>query len=390
MRSVVLRAAALVAALRILGVAAPSRGEDLAFVANFRSGTLSIVETDRDAVPATVPLAAEGNPLVQQVPGANPEGAVAGLAIGGPVAVALSDDGATAYVVQSGSPGSLIVLDTVRRSVLATVPLGAEPFALAITPEGDQIYVANFAADTVSVIDARDRREIATLNVGDGPSSVAIGGRSAYVANMEAGTISIIDLETRATTGTIEAGKGPVGLAWSRDLLWVANSGDNTVSVLRTEDRHQRVATIPVGRAPTTIALDRDGAHAFVGNQGDNTVSVIDAGTNQVTATLSVGREPFGLALTRDGAHLVVANRASNSVSIVEVETQRTLRTVPVGTSPLGVATGRAPAGDACHCALRPRHAPALSFAAAALPPLLLFGARARRRRRDRARSQSV
>ncbi|MFC9769724.1 YncE family protein, partial [Rhodococcus jostii] len=38
-------------------------------------------------------------------------------------------------------------------SLPPTVPVGADPYGLAITPDGAFAYVANFGGDTVSVID---------------------------------------------------------------------------------------------------------------------------------------------------------------------------------------------------------------------------------------------
>ncbi|MDV6278648.1 YncE family protein, partial [Rhodococcus erythropolis] len=44
------------------------------------------------------------------------------------------------------------MIDTTSDTVTATVPVGADPYGVAITPDGTRVYVTNFLAATVSVI----------------------------------------------------------------------------------------------------------------------------------------------------------------------------------------------------------------------------------------------
>lgn len=83
-------------------------------------------------------------------------------------------------------------------------------------------------------------------------------------------------------------------------LVYVTNQGTNIVHVLQSTDGLQ-VASIPVGQAPTGIAIDAGGTFAYVANRGDNTVNRIDLTTNTVTATIPVAGNPTAVALTPDG-----------------------------------------------------------------------------------------
>lgn len=369
-------AAALGAAVGILLSAALAHADEVVYVANFRSDTLSIFGTDEDATTASLPLATAADAAaVQQIPGENPQGAAAGLAIGGPVAVALSPDGAIAYVVETGSPGALLVVDLHIRRILGTVPLGNESFALAVSPDGKEIYAANFGSDTISVVDADARRVVATIPVGDGPSAVAMNRARAYVANTAAGTVSVIDVGTRTSIGEVVVGQAPFGVALSAEALYVAQSAGDSVAVIDIGDNRVS-AIIAVGKAPTMVALSPDAKRAYVSNPGDGSVSVIDTATNNVTATVHVGAEPFGLAVSHEGDRLVVANRAGNSVSVVDTQTQAVRRRVTVGTSPFGLAVGRRLDGGGCHCAAQPAASRSASRAGALGAALLLLWAR--------------
>ena len=110
-------------------------------------GSVSIVDTTRNVVAATVPLG-------------GPE----------PVGVVLSPDGRRAYVTvgQNTGPFLVAVLDTARRAVTATIPVGDGPTLPAITPDGRRLFVPNSGSGTVSVIDTADNRVVATVETGAG------------------------------------------------------------------------------------------------------------------------------------------------------------------------------------------------------------------------------
>src|SRR5436190_7838970 len=137
----------------------------------------------------------------------------------------VSPNGLLLYV-----PGSrrVAVLDTVRDHFLdLTFSVGEYPAALAITPDGSQLYVANAFDDTVSVIGlaassgiSTARADITTIPVGKRPLALAVApnGTSVYVANNDSNDISIIDVATNRVTGSsIAVGVNPGAIAvWPR------------------------------------------------------------------------------------------------------------------------------------------------------------------------------
>jgi YVTN family beta-propeller protein len=68
-----------------------------------------------------------------------------------------------AYVTNRGS-NSVSVIDTASNTVVATIPVGAFPEGVAITPDGTRAYVTDFVSNTVVV----------TIGVGLFPTGVAI------------------------------------------------------------------------------------------------------------------------------------------------------------------------------------------------------------------------
>ena len=110
-----------------------------------------------------------------------------------------------AYVPNSGD-GSVSQYDIGAVGLLAplspaTVATGADPRAVAVSPDGQSVYVANFNSGSVSQYDvgaggALSPKSPATVATGDGPDGVAVSpdGGSVYVANFDSGSVSQYDV----------------------------------------------------------------------------------------------------------------------------------------------------------------------------------------------------
>ncbi|MEO5820398.1 MAG: hypothetical protein ABIT71_07800 [Vicinamibacteraceae bacterium] len=74
------------------------------------------------------------------------------------------------------------------------------PQQLEINTRTNRIYVANTHADTVSVVDGRTNRVVATVPAGDGPWALAVNPmtNTIYVANRLSDTVTVIDGRTNA------------------------------------------------------------------------------------------------------------------------------------------------------------------------------------------------
>jgi YVTN family beta-propeller protein len=142
------------------------------------------------------------------------------------------------------------VIDAATNTVVATITVGTNPDAVATTPDGKSVYVANFVSNTVSVIATASNTVVATITVGSGPTGVAItpDGKHVYVTT---------------------------------------NEGSGTVSVIATAS-NTVVTTVPVADGALGIGITPDGTQVYVGNQF-STVSVIATSFNTVLGRIAVG-----------------------------------------------------------------------------------------------------
>src|SRR5215211_5229812 len=101
-----------------------------------------------------------------------------------------------AYVINTFG-NTVSVIDVATNTVVATVPVGSTPAAVAVTPDGTFAYVIHFNS-TVSVIDSATNTVVATVPVGSGSRAIAItpDGALAYITNASDGTVSVIDTAT--------------------------------------------------------------------------------------------------------------------------------------------------------------------------------------------------
>jgi YVTN family beta-propeller protein len=66
------------------------------------------------------------------------------------------------------------VLDTSSDRIIAEVDVGDGPSTMALTPDGRKLYVIRGAANQVSVIDTSTYKRIAQISVGVAPANVVI------------------------------------------------------------------------------------------------------------------------------------------------------------------------------------------------------------------------
>ena len=231
-----------------------------AYVANYQSGTVSVINTSTDAVVTTIKLASGTGTS--------------------PVDLAISADGSRLYTANFRG-NSVSVINTATNQVAASIPVGAGPRGVAVSPDGTRIYVTNYAGESVSVISTVTNQVTDTIAVGPYPNGVAFSpdGSRAYIVNENDGTVSIIDTSTKQVTATISAGNGGfarrIVLSPDGGFLYTTNSGPQGTVVVIDTVSNQIVATVAVQANPETLAISRDGTRLYVANSSSNTVSVL-------------------------------------------------------------------------------------------------------------------
>ena len=299
-----------------------------AYVANFGSNNVSVIDTSSNTVIATVMV------------GSQPQG------------IAVTPDGANVYVANCG--GDVWVIDTSTNKVATKFPAGACPTGVVITPDGSHAYVTLTNANAVAVIDTSSNTVMTKIPVGKAPSGIAItpDGTRVYVPNVGTGSsaVSVIDTSTNTVAATITLGNvGSVGVAVTPDgtRAYVANAF-GSVSVIDTASNSvaDTITVANVADSPVGIAITPDGTRAYVvtyGFGGMGPTIAIDTSTNTIAAMVSVGTGPTGVGISPDGtrAYVTIATNVTGigngAVTVIDISSNTVVDTVPVGSTPFGI-----------------------------------------------------
>ena len=193
----------------------------------------------------------------------------------------------------------------------AASPTHASP--IAITGDNSEIWTVNPDSNSVSVFNvAGDANvKIAEVPVGIEPWCVAItpSGAKVYVTNMVSGTVSVINRSSRVVVKTIVVGTEPFGCALSPDgaKLYVTNQSSDDVSLINTSTDTVVKTIRPVGPKPRGIAVSADGTKVYVtqflsqspaddeARPRTQTEGADDGRVGRVTVIDGVGNRPIGV-----------------------------------------------------------------------------------------------
>ena len=134
--------------------------------------------------------------------------------------------------------GQVRVLNTSNLNLAKVINVGIDPVALAVRPDGSELWVANHVSDSVSVIDTDAReptqyhgdrdhpagRPRGVVTDFDEPVGIAFASnQKAYVALSSRNRIAIVDADDYAVTGTLSiTAQDPRAIAVRDGRLYVA------------------------------------------------------------------------------------------------------------------------------------------------------------------------
>jgi YVTN family beta-propeller protein len=260
-----------------------------------------------------------------------------------PHEVAVTPNGRWAFTANSRS-NTVSVIDLEAGSELKRLesPLFAYPHGLAVHPNGETVYLTSEQKKLLILIDA-DKLEIvgkvSTDREGSHMVVLSPRGDRAYISDRGSASVTVLETGDLGQIQHSPAGEGAEGIALSPDGRWlaVANRHDNDLHIFDAPSLGAS-GKIPVGEGPVRVAFSPDGQWVLISHRGSDQVHVVDFAGRKTKARLQVGKEPGGMVFLRDGTKAFVANTGEGTLSVLDIETLTVGETYPAGEGPDGMA----------------------------------------------------
>jgi YVTN family beta-propeller protein len=245
------------------------------WVASRQDGTVSVVDPATNRVQVTIPASGSGpvgqggpglafasgslwvanydqRQVVRVEPDADPTARISVRA--SPTAIVAAQDAVwVAGRTQSGG-GLVVRIDAGANQVGETISLRHPPTGLAITPDGERVWVATAADRAVHRIDTGASRVDKRIELPETPDQAAYGNDAVWMTSTKGDAVMRIDADTsRVKKPLIRVGNGPSGIAFGADRVWVTNSEDGTVSTI--DPQTNEVGTRRLGFRPAAVAV---------------------------------------------------------------------------------------------------------------------------------------
>lgn len=261
----------------------------------------------------------------------------------------LAPDGKTVYGADVAR-GRVVVFDLAAGKVVASVKAGRQPYALALSPNGKRLYVANIGLFDYSVVPAPapnkgDPRGLAIPAFGfpSKASETGVEREGRFVPGLgkptvpDAQSIYVYALDNfpapprlvktakagllihaPADGGKSVGGSAPNKLLARGNVLYVSNANNDTVQLFNAATL-KPIRTIKLtadarlsrlrGVIPSGMALSGDGSRLYVCESGLNSVAVVTPASGKLIGRIPTGWFPVQVVLSPDEKTLYVATQ---------------------------------------------------------------------------------
>jgi YVTN family beta-propeller protein len=270
------------------------------------------------------------------------------------ISVGLVSLGLTLCLVLAVGPASHSVLElSVSRSStspgssangsIQNITVGSQPTGILYDSANHRVYVANYASESVSVIDARTGSVVKTIATHHNAWELTLDTSNGqlFVTNGDVGAMSIINTSTERLVRTLPVGcHHAVGAVLDPQSGYVYVECDLSSEIAVVSPLHDSVLgyiRVSGGTSNSGIAVDPTNQRLFVGNFNSDTITVISTASNLTVGRITVGAGIDGTFYDAASNTVYATLHYSDQVVLVNASTLAVLGTVNVGGEPHGM-----------------------------------------------------
>lgn len=239
----------------------------------------------------------------------------------------------TIYVANRGS-SDVMAFSRDSAELIATIPVGKSPSGLAARANGDRIYVASAGAHAVQVIDGATRSVLDTLSLPNGaaPAHLVLtpDERTLWVAGAGNDTVYAIDAGSLQEIAGIEVGRAPTRLAISPDGRRVYALCAQAGRLYIIDADGKRVIASPgVGSLPGDLAVDPVRGTVYVVHPGAPLLHAIEEGAVE-SKEIGIESPIDSIAVDGPSRRLLLASSITGRILLMSPSTAASIKIIPV------------------------------------------------------------
>ena len=264
------------------------------------------------------------------------------ISLNGQVAGVDFEDSFTSDLLLDNTSNELLILDRANfrlvrydlanKKITASIPVGRQPFGLALSADKTLAFVANVGAYSYPLIEGANKNNYDSLMIAHHP----------YGDNTKEA------IEGTVVDGRKIPGVGSPHAPEAMSVFTIDLTTNKVVDKFKTGFQVGEMiegGEVVGGASPNSIAVGKN--FAYVTNATNDNISIIDykkhqiVGHIQITADSKIdkfrGLLPFGITLSKDEKTLYVALLGFNAVAVIDVQTKTTKGLIPTGWGPTRV-----------------------------------------------------
>ncbi|HYO15363.1 MAG TPA: YncE family protein [Thermoanaerobaculia bacterium] len=262
---------------------------------------------------------------------------------------------AATLLVGNKAEATVSLIDLGSGKVVATVPTGAGPHEIAVSPSGKTALVANYGArepgSSLTILDVPGAKVVKTIDLGEyrRPHGVVfLDEKRALVTSEASKSLLEVDVEAGKVVRAIPTGQEVshmVAVTPDGSRAFVANIGSGSMTAVDLKEG-KSLGDVKTGAGAEGIEVTPDGRQVWVTNREADTVTVVDAKTLEILGSTPSASFPIRAKATPDGKHILVSNARSGDLSVFSSADRSLARRVPLPAEAAADKEGRLMADD--------------------------------------------
>ena len=221
------------------------------------------------------------------------------------------------------------VFDTKSEKIIARIPTAGVPHNVVVSPDDRYMYLSPYDRGRLTVeqakeqglptalnkkvyvVDTRTHKVSATIHTGNTPRPIALSpdGNRLYVNTDDFLGFLVLDVKKHKLLHTVpydlteeekmvRSRSHGIGVTPDQKEVWSTDTAHSLVHVFDiTQDPPKQIARLETGKTPYWVTFTPDGSTVYIANAGEDTVSVFDVAAKKEKTRINIGAGKYPMRM---------------------------------------------------------------------------------------------